>query len=769
MAMLLYRVGHFAVRRRRYVLLAWIALLVGVGSWSVAAGGQTSEKLTLPGTESQDAFDLLDDRFPAQSGSSTQVVFASAKPDGVRGSDAHAAIERTMESIAAIDGVSAAAAPSATGSVSRDGRVALAEVRYPVSAREVDEATTDAVADTVEHARAAGLTVEFGGEVIPGEELEPPASEAIGLLVAAVVLLVSFGSVLAMGLPIVTALLGLGIALSGIGVLSTFVDLSETAPTLAIMIGLAVGIDYALFIVTRHRQNLAMGMDVEEAAARANATAGGAVVFAGATVMIAIAGLVVIGIPFLTVMGFAAAAAVAIAVLVAISLLPALLGFAGHNIDRFRVPGLKNRTGGAHEGETLGSRWARKVTGRPVAWLIAGIAVMAVLAIPAAGMRLGLPDAGTDSTSTTQRRAYDLVTAGFGPGHNGTLTVVADLTASGDADAAVEEITAALGDVDGVESVNEPVFNDAGDTAVVSVVPTTGPADADTESLVHRLRGDVRDDLAATIGAQYYVTGNTAAIIDISDKLGDALIPFIALVIGLTLVLLTAVFRSILVPIKAAIAILISIAASFGVVVAVFQWGWLTGLVGIDETLPIVSFLPMMMFAILFGLSMDYEVFILTRIREEYAHTRHARDSVLVGISSSARVITAAALIMISVFAAFILGDNPVIKMFGLGLATAVLLDATVVRMVIVPAVMTLFGDRAWRLPGWLDRLLPQLDVEGENLIAHLQQRETELGRDRADHAQLTSSAISPTAPPETGTPPLRIGDNTTVTRGGHR
>jgi len=736
MATFLYRLGHLAVRRRWAVLLTWLAVLVGVGAWSVAAGGQTSEKLTLPGTESQDAYDMLAERFPAQSGSSTQVVFAVDDEGGLTTADAQAVIAETVAAIGAVDGVSAAVPPSATGATSPDGRVALADVRYPVSSMEVDDATTDGVVEAVEAARAAGITVEFGGEVIPGQELEPPSSEAIGLLVAVVVLLVSFGSVLAMGLPIVTALLGLGIALSGIGVLSAFVDLSETAPTLAIMIGLAVGIDYALFIVTRHRQNLAAGLDVEEAAARANATAGGAVVFAGATVMIAIAGLYVIGIPFLSVMGFAAAAAVAVAVLVAVSLLPALLGFAGRTIDRFRVPGLKNRTGGMHEGETLGSRWARRVTGRPVLSLTLGLVVMAVLAIPVVGMRLGLPDAGTESTGSTQRRAYDLVTAGFGPGSNGPLTVVADLRGATDRAAALERLSDDLAAVDGVAAVRPAVVNEAGDTAVVTLVPATGPAHEATEDLVHDLRGGRRDTIEADAGVDFVVTGTAAANIDISEKLGGALVPFIALVIGLTLVLLTLVFRSLLVPLKAAIAILVSIGSSFGVVVAVFQWGWLAGLVGVDESMPIVSFLPMMMFAILFGLSMDYEVFILTRIREEYAHTRDARTSVLVGLTSSARVITAAALIMISVFAAFILGDNAIIKMFGLGLATAVFLDATVVRMVIVPAVMTLFGDRAWRLPRWLDRLLPNLDVEGERLIEHLERHDAEVARRRAEAAE---------------------------------
>ena len=732
MATFLYRLGHLAVRRRRSVLAGWVVLLMLAAGASSLAGGTTSDDISLPGTESQEAFDLLEDRFPEEGGSITQVVFAAGEGGTLADPAAATAIDATMAAMGEVEGVSATLAPSATGALSPDATVALGVVRYPVSAFEVDDETIDAVAEAAGPATSAGVTVEFGGQVVPGVELEPPSSELLGLGVAVLVLLLSFGSVLAMGLPIATALLGLGIGMSGIGLASAFVDLSSTAPTLAVMIGLAVGIDYALFVVTRHRQNLAVGHDVEESAARANATAGGAVVFAGVTVVIAIAGLAVIGIPFVTVMGLAAAATVAVAVLVAITLLPALLGFVGHNIDRLRVPGVQNRTGGMHEGETLGTRWARAVTRRPVVALIGGLAVMGVLAIPVASMRLGLPDAGSEPPDTTQRRAYDLVAESFGPGFNGQLTVIVDLTEVADRDAALTDIATALGAHDGVAIVVPANLNGSGDTAVVQVIPTSGPAAAETESLVNDLRGATRSDVEQSTGARYYIAGSTASNIDISDKLADALVPFMVLVIGLTIVLLTAVFRSILVPVKAAIAILVSIGSSFGVIVAVFNWGWLAGLIGVEQTIPIVSFLPVMMFAILFGLSMDYEVFILSRIHEEYHRTGDARGSVLTGISSSARVITAAALIMISVFAAFALGDSPIIKMFGLGLATAVLLDATVVRMVIVPAVMTLFGDRAWRLPRWLDRLLPNLDVEGERLVDRLEAHDAEVAARRA-------------------------------------
>jgi RND superfamily putative drug exporter len=729
-ATFLYRLAHGAVRRRRLVVGLWLAALAAVGALMLTAGGKTSDDLAIPGTESQQALDLLEQRFPAQGGSSTQVVFAA--PDGTSLDDpaAAAAIEATFADLAKVDGVSSVVAPVAGQTVTQDGTVGFGEVRYPQNADSVDASTVDAVEDALAPARDAGLKAELGGDVV-SEAAMGHSSELIGLAVAVVVLLLSFGSVLAMGLPLVTALVGLGIGLAGIGAASAVVDLASVAPTLATMIGLAVGIDYALFIVTRHRQNLAEGLDVDEAAARATATAGGAVVFAGATVVIALSGLAVIGIPFLTTMGLAAAGVVAVAVLVAITLLPALLGFVGHGIDRFRVPGLKNRTGGAHEGETFGSRWARRVIDHPVAALTTGLAVMGLLAVPLLSLRLGMPDAGSQPTSSTERRAYDLLADGFGPGFNGPLTVVVDLSpvdSSTDRTAALDTVTSALAADPGILGVASPQLNEAGDTAVVTAIPTTGPATAATESLVHRVRDDVLPPVAEDTGTTVAITGSTAVNIDLADKLGSALPAFMAVVIGLTMLLLTAMFRSVLVPLKAAVAILISIGAAFGVVVAIFQWGWLKDLVGVQETVPIIAFLPMMMFAILFGLSMDYEVFILSRIREEWVHTRRAHTSVLTGLASSARVITAAALIMVSVFASFVLGDDPTIKMFGIGLSAAVLLDATVVRMVIVPATMSLLDKAAWWLPRWLDRLLPNLDVEGERLMRRLHDADAHAG-----------------------------------------
>ncbi|HMJ77048.1 MAG TPA: MMPL family transporter [Iamia sp.] len=727
MSKLLYRLGHWSVHRRRWVLAAWLTLLIGFGVLSGALGGETSDTLTIPGTESQKAMDLLEERFPEQSGSSARLVFASEGDTPLTDPTLQAGVEAALAEATDAPEVVSVTDPFADGTVSAEGLIAFADVTYATPANEVSVEAAEALASVGAPAEAAGVQVEIGGEVGPEEELGH-TSELIGLGVAVVVLLLSFGSLVAMGLPIATALIGVGVGLSGIGVLSAFTDLSDTAPVLATMIGLAVGIDYALFIVTRHRQNVAEGLDVEESAARANATAGGAVVFAGLTVVIALAGLAVVGIPFLTVMGLGAAFTVLLAVAIAVTLLPALLGFAGPNIDRWRIG--RARTGSAAEShDSLSARWARRVVARPGVALAGGLALMLLLAVPMLSLRLGMPDAGTAPQETTRRQAYDLLAEGFGPGFNGPLTLVVDTAGAADPDAALAQVTAAVEADPGVQLVEDPVPNEAGDTAIITVVPRTSPSSEATSSLVHHLRHDVLDPVDEATGADVSVAGQTALLIDVSDKMATALPIFMGLVIGLTMILLLAVFRSLLVPVKAAIAILLSIGSSFGVLVAIFQWGWLQQLVGVEESVPIISFLPMLMFAVLFGLSMDYEVFILSRIREDYVRTGRARESVLSGLTSSARVITAAALIMISVFASFALTDDPTTKMLGIGFSMAVLLDATVVRMVIVPSVMALFGDRAWWLPGWLDRLLPDLDIEGEHLLEQLEEDD----RDRTD------------------------------------
>ncbi len=593
-----------------------------------------------------------------------------------------------------------------------DPRIGYVDVQYDRPSEGIREDAFARLEATQEAADATGaVRLELGGD-LPSEAVqeEPGGQEIIGILVAVVVLLVAFGSVIAMGLPIGTALVGLATSIGLITLIASFVDVNSISPVLAAMIGLGVGIDYALFIVTRHRENLRAGMTVEEAAGRAIATSGAAVLFAGATVVIAICGLAIAGIPAVTVMGLMAALTVAVMVAIALTLLPALLGFAGHRIDAIRVPGL--RAGTAVPGrEAMWHRWGRQVSAHPWRYLVGGVLALGLLAAPAFSMRLGMTDNGASPSSLTTRQAYDLLADGFGPGFNGPLVLAADL-----GDATVDDLqplTEAIAADPGVQTVAPVVPNEDGTAAVLRVIPTTAPQDELTSDLVHHLRQDVIPEATAGTGAEVYVGGQTATFIDMSDKVADRLPWFVGAVIVLSVVLLMMVFRSVAVPLKAAAMNLLSIGAAYGVIVAVFQWGWLKGLVGVEETVPIVSFMPMMLFAILFGLSMDYEVFLLTRVREEYLHRRDNTTAVIEGISATARVITSAALIMISVFAAFVLGDDPMIKMFGLGLATAVLIDATIVRVVLVPATMRLLGDWNWWLPGWLDRLLPNLDVEG--------------------------------------------------------
>jgi len=540
-----------------------------------------------------------------------------------------------------------------------------------------------------------------------------------------------------MALPMLTSLVGLGIGFLLIRVLGGFTEVTSFAPILASMIGIAVGIDYALFIVTRHRQHLAEGMAVDEAVARAIATSGQAVIFAGLTVLIAILGLALVGIPLVAALGYAVSLVVAVAVLVAVTLLPALLGLFGERIDRLRVPGVQLRFETDHQASgAVSARWARLVTRRPWPFLAAGVAVLAVLAIPVFDLQLGWPDAGNRPVETTERRAYDLLAAGFGDGFNGPLLLAVDLDTATEPTAALAAITTAVADTPGVQLVVPAQLNPAGDTAVIQAIPDSSPQDAATEELVDHLRTNTIPTLEEDTGAVVEVTGTTAAFIDISKRLSERLMVFIAAVVLLSFVLLTAVFRSPLVALKAALVNLLGIAAAYGVLVAVFQWGWGLGLVGLEETVPVISFLPMMMFAILFGLSMDYEVFILSRVREEWLASGDPTSSIVHGIAVSARVITAAALIMISVFASFVLGDSPEIKMFGVGLAVAVALDATIVRMIVVPATMTLLGARNWWIPGWLDRILPRLDIEGETVLPPPQPNPVPRGDDTLIHQE---------------------------------
>ncbi|MGH9216242.1 MAG: MMPL family transporter, partial [Acidimicrobiales bacterium] len=654
----------------------------------------------------------LEEEFPAAAGTSAQLVFAAE--DGSAGtlSDpvAAGAVDAALADVAAQPDVGSVGELQ----VSPDGRIAYADIQYDRPSDDIRDRAyqrLEATADATN--RSGAVQMELGGD-LPTEAAQdvPEGQEVVGLLVAVLVLLVAFGSVIAMGLPIGLALVGLATSLGLITLAAAVVDVNTVAPTLAAMIGLGVGIDYALFIVTRHRENLRAGMTVEEAAGRAVATSGAAVLFAGVTVVIAICGLAIAGITAVTVMGLMAGLTVAVMVAIALTLLPALLGFAGHRIDALRVPGLRGGAGVPGR-ESMWHRWGRQVSAHPWRYLVGGVLALGLLAAPVFSMRLGMTDNGTSPTSMTTRRAYDLLADGFGAGFNGPLLLSIELDGADELND-LAPLESAIADDPGVQAVAPLQANDDGTAAVLRVIPTSAPQDEATTSLVHRLRDDVIPRaLSDAPGAEVQVGGQTALFIDMSDKVSSRLPWFIGAVIALSVLLLMMVFRSVAVPLKAAAMNLLSIGAAYGVIVAVFQWGWLKGLIGVEETVPIVSFMPMMLFAILFGLSMDYEVFLLSRVREEYLHRRNNDVAVVEGISATARVITSAALIMISVFAAFVLGDDPIIKMFGLGLATAVFIDATIVRIVLVPATMKLLGDWNWWLPGWLDRRLPNLDVEG--------------------------------------------------------
>ncbi|MDT0610403.1 MMPL family transporter [Streptomyces lancefieldiae] len=728
MATFLYRIGRWAFRRRRLVGGVWLGVLgLAVVAAAVAPAGE-EEDLSMPGTESQKAFDLLDERFPQNNSQGAEARLVFQAPDGQRvtARENKAAVQDTLGSLDGGDQVASATDPYETGAVSEDGTIAYSAVTYTVDAVDLTEPTKSALEDAANQARNAGLTVEIGGSALDSEEEPGGTTELIGVSVAAVVLVLALGSLVAAGLSLLTAFMGVAIAFGLVSALTVPLGLTSTVAILALMLGLAVGIDYALFITSRFRDERAQGSEPEEAAGRAVGTAGSAVVFAGATVIIALAGLGVVGIPELTKMGMGGAGAVALAVLVALTLVPALFGFFGRRVlpravrkatrpanERpHRVPTEGGRPG-------LGTRWARFVLRRPMAvLLIAGLGLGAV-AVPALSLELGLPGDESKSVETTQRRAYDLLSEGFGPGFNGPLTVVVDMQEPGDARATTDLVVKTVRGVDGVASVGDPVLSRTGDTAVLTAVPQTAPNSGETKDLVHAIRGAV-SGVEPDTGADVLVTGTTAMNIDISEAMSDALIPYLTVVIGLAVLLLMVVFRSVLVPVKAALGFLLSVGAAFGVLVAVFQWGWAADLLGIEQTGPVMSLMPILIIGIVFGLAMDYEVFLLTRMREAYAHGASPGEAIVSGFRYSGRVVAAAAIIMVSVFAGFVGMNSPTIQTMGVGLASAVAFDAFVVRMAIAPAVLALLGHRAWWLPRILNRVLPNVDIEGEALSRHV-------------------------------------------------
>ncbi len=725
----LYKLGRFAARRPWLVIASWLSIAIIVIGASTMFGRELTDSFDVPGLDSQEAIDLLSAANSEQAGITAEVVVTPLDDSNtfLDSSELRQSLADLQGKLAALPNVLNAGDPAgllvsdpevvlASRLLSPDGKVAIIRLQYPLAER-VGAIDLDNLKVLVEAARTdSALQIEMAGELFfEFEEPESGVGEMAGVVLAAIILLVAFGTVVAMGLPIGMALFGLAIGVSSMSLITYLIDIPSWAPQMASMIGLGVGIDYALFLLTRHRENLATGMGVEESIGRAVATAGQAVIFAGGTVVIAILGLAIAGVPFMTAAGVATSVVVLIMVLASVTLLPAFLGVAGLWVNRLGIHRQKQQTS-----QDIGAgwlRWGEHVSNN--AWKYAIGVTMGLLALtsPVLALQLGTADNGTWPETRTERRAYDLVAEGFGPGINGPLIVAIDISEDMNV---VELLVAAVSADAGIASIAPAVINTDAGVATLLAFPTTSPQDRVTLDTIKRLRSDVLPSVLDDSPARANIGGLTATSADVGDRVNGRLPLFISAVLGLSFLLLMMVFRSVLVPLKAVLLNLLSIGAAYGVLVMVFQWGWGAGLVGLESTVPINPFIPMFMFAVLFGLSMDYEVFLLSRVREEYLATGDNDTSVIHGIASTARVITSAALIMICVFGGFIFGNDPTIKMFGVGLATAIFVDASIVRMVLVPATMKLMGDSNWWLPGWLDRILPTIDIDGEIGLSHI-------------------------------------------------
>jgi putative drug exporter of the RND superfamily len=728
----LYAIGRFCSRHHWLAIGAWILLALALFVAGQRSEGQTNNDLTLPGTGSTIATELLEDNLPGEAHGSNPLTIVADR-GSLAESDNKEAIARTVKRLEALPYVSAAIdplGPDGKSLFSPDGKVVYIPVYLSVGSGELSEAEAQRVLDAAEPAEAAGLEASVGGYV--GSQLSQPStelSEVVGIGAAVIILLISFGTATAMSLPIASAILGLASSLSIIRLLESVIQVPSIAATLATMIGLGVGIDYALFIVTRHKRQLAEGMELRESIARATATAGGAVVFAGSTVVVALCSLSIAGISLVSTLGFTAAIAVVTSVCAAITLLPALLGALGPRIDSLAVRSGKG--GGASDGQARGwRRWAARVADHPRRFALAAVAALLLLAIPMLDLELGQNDVGAMPTSTTSRQSYDAISEGFGPGLNGPLLIAARFESPAEAKAVLPGLQKAVDRDADVGAVTEAQLDRQGTVAVFSAISKSAPSDEATVELVERLReGKIPAALKGT-RAGAYVGGETAGYIDLAAKIADKLPLMIAIVIALSFAILLLAFRSLLIPAKAAIMNLLSVAAAYGVLTAIFQWGWGASLIGLDEAIPIVSYVPLLMFAILFGLSMDYEVFLLTGISERYAVHREPKRAVVEGLGYIGRVIASAATIMFFVFASFVLNGNPIVKEFGVGLAAAIAIDVALVRCILVPAAMVLGGRRMWWLPGPLGRILPQISVEG---AAFFEKRDAELAAEKPD------------------------------------
>jgi putative drug exporter of the RND superfamily len=704
------RLAAWCYDHRRRVLLGWLLAVVAVIGLAQWAGSRLDDNFALGSSPSQQAQNLLASRFPSQKGDVADVVLRSPGPlDSTANAATIDRLVRSLQPLAHVSGVQSPLAPGTSRQLSPDRRIGFVVVQFDAAAADLPASAVRRVIDTARSAARPGLQVALGGA--PVEQVvsaAPGSSELIGLVAAIVVMLLAFGSVVAMGLPILTALVGAGMGFGILVALSHLITVPTFGPDMMIMIGLGVGIDYALLVVTRYRQELAERRPPRDATIVALSTAGRAVVLAGATVVIALLGLFTVGLPFMDGLAAATIIAVALVLVATLTLLPAIFGFAGTAIDRLHIPGLLARPG-ATTSRGFWRRWSETVQKRPWICAASALLVLLVLAVPLFSMRLAFSDAGNDPASLTTRQAYDLLAEGFGPGFNGPLVVAADLRGP-HAQAGIAQLSARLSHVPGVASASPPVVNAARDAAVIVVYPTTAPQSAQTASLVHRLRDQVIPEVTADRGVTAFVGGETAAGVDTSAYLAGRLPWVIGTVVVLAFFLLMVVFRSVAIALKAAAVNLLSMGAAYGVIVAVYQWGWLASVFGVSSTGPIDPWIPLMMFTIVFGLSMDYEVFLLSRMREEWARTGDNATAVADGLVSTARMITAAAAIMVCVFGSFVIGDPlRILGVFGLGLAVAVLVDATVVRMVLVPAVMQLLGAANWWLPRWIGRAIPNL------------------------------------------------------------
>ncbi|GAA3875209.1 MMPL family transporter [Leifsonia kafniensis] len=802
MSSLLYSLGRWAFTARRWVLGFWIVVLVLVGGSAALFNQGLNNAITVPGTESQEALDTLAHTFPQVSGATAQMIVVAPPGSAVTDENVKAPIDDAVVELNAVDQVSNATSPfdpDIADAISTDGSSGLVSIQLNDTVSNITADTQSALQDVaaeLQKALPADSVVSLGGQLFSQSLAGVSLIELIGIAVALVVLIVTFGSFVAAGMPLMTAFLGVGISISLIYVATAFGPITSTTTVLALMLGLAVGIDYALFIISRHQEQLKAGLELRESASRAVATAGSAVIFAGLTVMIALIGLSVAGIPFLTTMGIAAAVGVMIAVIVSLTLIPALLGFAGERLrpkpkrnprrqknhrqaavaadvvpageqalDVVQTADLRQTTdlvpaaeaepdgltvliaefATAGEPEPAASveipqepepelsplagknrfyvGWVRVVTWHPIVTIIGIVGVLLIVAAPAVGLRLALPDAGSLPEDDQARVTYDLISEHFGPGFNGPLIVTGSIVSSHDPVGLMDKLGAELAALHGVAAVPLSTPNQSADTGIVQVIPTTGPDNEETKALVNEIRS-LHDHFLAEYGVSLSVTGVTAVGIDVSDKLAAALIPFGLIVVGLSLILLTMVFRSIAVPIKATLGYLLSVAAAFGVVSLVFEDGWFADALNVAEIGPVISFMPIILMGVLFGLAMDYEVFLVSRMREDYVHTGLAKQSVKTGFVGSAKVVTAAAIIMIGVFGAFVPEGDANIKPIALGLAVGVFVDAFLVRMTLVPAVLTLLGDKAWWMPAWLDKALPEFDIEGEGLHRELELRD---------------------------------------------